>query len=82
MESHEFLDSAFAMIKDYVLDSQGKVNQHIEPSSRSKTTDTLLPLEGFSQEMLLEDVSSYLQNEGTGIYEGGFLLSTLSSIDG
>lgn len=72
MESHEFLDSAFAMIKDYVLDNQGKVNQHLEPSSRSKTTDTLLPLEGFSQEMLLEDVSSYLQNT-VKTHKGGFM---------
>ena len=72
MESHEFLDSAFAMIKDYVLDNKGKVNEHLDSSSRSRTTDTLLPLEGFSQEMLLEDVSSYLQNT-VKTHKGGFM---------
>ena len=62
MDDGDFLDSAFSLIKDYVLDLHGDVNVHVPASSRSKTTDAFLPVEGFSHESVINDMKSYLEN--------------------
>ena len=61
MDDGDFLDTAFSLIKDYVLDMEGDVNDHIPASSRTKITDTLLPIEGFSHEAVINDMKKYLE---------------------